>query len=449
MKFFTSIVSFLIEGILIILAIVWHLKNPNEEEPVITLVTFCAAPIIGVVTYFASIQKRPNIDFHHTLNNLGRYTKGITQNNPSVIEVGITPVENYWDLVWNYHLEVRNNSSVDAHKIKMEYIDIPPQTKVYGEVGVIEPILANERLEMRFEIRKHFVGTSKAADVELKNNPDTFLNAFKIKALYVDEHQTKFSSSYHWITKKIIYEKDKMPDYIRTAIAIVGLIILLWGLYNYSQSSSKIIKSPIGTKVSNKSIVTKPESKKIQQEKPILNSEIKKTSLNSSQIFSRKTPKQDSVVKPLINVKADGGSIATYGQIGNNQIIKNYDKPEAKIETISSTINEKITTLSLRVEDWKNSKLPNDKYNYPYLFKSTITVKYSAPQILNGFGFLSSRTDVVLMEIKHIGVTNISSGNYYGKKYIVATQPENGTYTFEAYTPKEISGIEEVFVLLK
>lgn len=62
---------------------------------------------------------------------------------------------------------------------------------------------------------------------------------------------------------------------------------------------------------------------------------------------------------------------------------------------------------------------------------------------------LNNRMDVVYMNIEHNGMTHSTAGDYRGKKYIAALQPENGIYVFAVYTTKTISSIDEVFSLLK
>ena len=76
---------------------------------------------------------------------MGRRPKGYTANNPQIIRVGIDNPEQYWELAWNYQLEIRNNSSVTAYYIEIDYNNLPPKTYVKGEIGKIEPLTPHEK----------------------------------------------------------------------------------------------------------------------------------------------------------------------------------------------------------------------------------------------------------------------------------------------------------------
>jgi len=142
--------------------------------------------------------KRPRIDFHKINDYFGRIPKGITPNNPKVIRVGIDDIEKYWELLWSYNLEIRNNSSQTVYEFEIDFENRPANTTIKVDIGKFEPIPPHEKREYQFKLVQHFVGTHKEADEELKGKDVELMKDMLIIAKYKDENRKRFKTIYNW-----------------------------------------------------------------------------------------------------------------------------------------------------------------------------------------------------------------------------------------------------------
>lgn len=142
---------------------------------------------------------RPRIDFHKVNDYFGRIPNGITPNNPEVIIAG-SLIEKYWDLVWSYTLEIRNNSTEVVYEFEIEFENRPNNTSINVDIGKFQPILPHENKEYQFKLIKSFVGNHIQADEELRANINELMDGMIIIAKYKDENRKQFTTKYNWIT---------------------------------------------------------------------------------------------------------------------------------------------------------------------------------------------------------------------------------------------------------
>ena len=141
MKILRSTITIISEIVVLTLSILWYLQT-KDYEPLIAIIVAS----VGLISSLSSrLFVRPKLVLYKQKNNWGRRPKGYTANNPQIIRVGIDNPEQYWELAWNYQLEIRNNSSVTAYYIEIDYNNLPPKTYVKGEIGKIEPLTPHEK----------------------------------------------------------------------------------------------------------------------------------------------------------------------------------------------------------------------------------------------------------------------------------------------------------------
>lgn len=194
MKFIRSTITIISEFIILVLAILWYIKT-HEYEPLIAIIV----STVGLIT--SSISKfviRPKIELQHKKIDWGRNTRGYTVNNPPIIRVGIDHPNQYWELFWNFALEIRNNSSLNAYSIEIEYLNIPEKTIIHGNFGKIEPLLANEKREFRIKVVQNITGTHIDADKYLKDKILEMMGNTQILVKYKDESGITFYTEYNW-----------------------------------------------------------------------------------------------------------------------------------------------------------------------------------------------------------------------------------------------------------
>lgn len=196
MKILKNTITIISEIVILILAILWY-KNSSEYEPLIAI-------IVSTIALFSSLGSRvflrPKIELHNIKTGWGRLTKGYTANNPPIIRVGIDNPEQYWELYWDYILEVRNNSSLDSYSIEMNFKNIPEKTFITGEIGKIEPIKANDFRELKIKIVQNITGTHIEADEYLKTKIDDLMQSTMVIIKYKDEGRTSYYTKYNWLT---------------------------------------------------------------------------------------------------------------------------------------------------------------------------------------------------------------------------------------------------------
>lgn len=194
MKILKNSITIISEIVVLILSILWY-KSTLDYEPLIAIIVCSVGLISSLVTRFVV---RPKIELHHQNTDYGRLTKGYTFNNPPIIRVGVDNPDQYWELFWNYTLEIRNNSSQDAYSIEIEYKNIPDKTFINGEIGKIEPLLANDKREFKVKVVQNITGTHVQADEYLKTNIKMLMKDAKILIKYKDDSRTSFYTEYDW-----------------------------------------------------------------------------------------------------------------------------------------------------------------------------------------------------------------------------------------------------------
>jgi len=195
MKILRSSITIISEFIVLTLSILWYLQT-NEYEPLIAIIVTSVALISSLLSRY---YVRPKLVLHKQKNHWGRSPKGYTANNPQIIRVGIDNPEQYWELHWNYHLEIRNNSSVTAYYIGIDYDNLPPKTYVKGEIGKIEPLTPHEKRIFEIKLIQNITGNHIEADNYLKTNADILTAKLIIKLKYKDEDGTTYYTKYNWV----------------------------------------------------------------------------------------------------------------------------------------------------------------------------------------------------------------------------------------------------------
>lgn len=198
MKFLTKTITIFIEAGILVLSIVWYIKT-KELEPLIAIWSSVGVLILSILAKFTI---RPRIVLHHNQTSLGRSPRGYTKNNPPIIMVGIDNPEQYWELYWNYNLELRNNSSITAYNVEIKYINLPDKTFIEGEIGKIEPIQSHELRNFEIKIIQNVTGTYIDAAKYMNENANKLTEKFTIELKYSDESGFKFRTQYKWRTDK-------------------------------------------------------------------------------------------------------------------------------------------------------------------------------------------------------------------------------------------------------
>ncbi len=195
MKILRNTITILSEIVVLTLSIFWYLQT-KDYEPIIAIIVAS----VGLISSLLSrLFVRPKLVLHKQKNNWGRSPKGYTANNPQIIRVGIDNPEQYWELDWNYQLEIRNNSSETAYYIEIDYNNLPPKTYVKGQIGKIEPLTPNEKRLFEIKLIQNITGTHIEADNYLKTNADILTEKLIIKLKYKDESGTSYYTIYNWV----------------------------------------------------------------------------------------------------------------------------------------------------------------------------------------------------------------------------------------------------------
>jgi len=151
-------------------------------------------------TVLSNLGIRPKLVLHKNKNFWGRSPIGYTENNPQIINVGIDHPEMYWELNWNYELEIRNNSSTTAYYVEIDYQNLPPKTFIKGEIGKIEPIASHEKRIFEIKLTQTITGSHIEADKYLLANADILTKNLVIKLKYKDESGMSYFTKYNWVT---------------------------------------------------------------------------------------------------------------------------------------------------------------------------------------------------------------------------------------------------------
>lgn len=195
MKILRSTITIISEIVVLTLSILWYLQT-KDYEPLIAIIVTSVGLILSLLS---RLFVRPKLVLHKQNNIWGRSPKGYTANNPQIIRVGIDNPEQYWQLDWNYHLEIRNNSSVTAYYIEIDYKNLPPKTYVKGEIGKIEPLTPHEKRVFEIKLIQNITGTHIEADNYLKTNADILTEKLIIKLKYKDESGLSYFTIYNWV----------------------------------------------------------------------------------------------------------------------------------------------------------------------------------------------------------------------------------------------------------
>ena len=195
MKILRNTITILSEIVVLTLSIFWYLQT-KDYEPIIAIIIAS----VGLISSLLSrLFVRPKLVLHKQKNNWGRSPKGYTANNPQIIRVGIDNPEQYWELDWNYQLEIRNNSSETAYYIEIDYNNLPPKTYVKGQIGKIEPLTPHEKRIFEIKLIQNITGTHIEADNYLKTNADILTEKLIIKLKYKDESGFSYYTIYNWV----------------------------------------------------------------------------------------------------------------------------------------------------------------------------------------------------------------------------------------------------------
>jgi hypothetical protein len=136
-------------------------------------------------------SERPYLEADLIWVNNQRWNRGYSSKNRekygSEIVVGRDKPIILWDLVWNFHITIFNNSKHPAFNVKIEQID---GTKLYqlDELPKVNnlPPYADLRLKARFE--DFIEGTSAEADERIKPKIPDVVQGLKMRITYIDEN---------------------------------------------------------------------------------------------------------------------------------------------------------------------------------------------------------------------------------------------------------------------
>lgn len=195
MKILRNSITIISEIVTLILSILWYLQS-KEYEPLIAIIV---SSIALISSFMSRIFVRPKLVLHKKKNHWGRSPRGYTSNNPQIIRVGRDQPEQYWELDWNYELEIRNNSSETAYYIEIDYKNLPPKTNINGQIGKIEPLTPHEKRTFEIKLIQNITGTHIDADDYLKYNVDILTESLIIKLKYKDESGVVYYTVFNWV----------------------------------------------------------------------------------------------------------------------------------------------------------------------------------------------------------------------------------------------------------
>lgn len=459
-KIFANTITIIIEILLLIIAIIWYGRTPTEES----LIAVIAPAGFLIVSLFLSNSSetieptktpRPRIVFHRMNDYYSRTPTGYTRNNPRVIRLGIDEIDQYWELEWTYILEIRNNSSVIAYNVEIDYLHKPERTRIEGEIGKIQPVVSHEKFEYKFKLFQSVSGTHLQADEYLKENPSILFRDMKIIANYKDEFENQYSTEYDWIDDSNTFTTiesiipRKLTRFILPSFAIILLIglisIVISFCYNLKNEKAKDIHN-VNTKLLESEPVS--DKKTVKKEKKVSNSlPIEKYKKSILSEIKDSVQKKDNTT-----INATNALIVTNNQSGGTNTVINskVDIPEPKIKGEIICKNEKITTIpAIHNKRFKKLILPSPEYNFDFLYKSQIKLNYSADIVLSGFGFMVKRSDCVLSNIGFNGLILGKDFKYENFKVYGVEKPSNGIYIFTVYTTNEIDDIFKDIQLVK
>ena len=202
MSFLRNSITLLSEIVALIFAILWY-KQSGGYEALIAIITIGAAILIGILSRYRS---RPYIELHKKEALTGRNHRGYSPTNPQVIQLGIDQPIIFFELFWLYELEIRNNSSHPVFSINVSYKNAPPNTRIEGSIGKIEPLKALETRLFILRFSQSIESSAPGADRYLEDNIEKLIKYFKIIITYKDENRHRFRTIYKWSGDKNTFQ---------------------------------------------------------------------------------------------------------------------------------------------------------------------------------------------------------------------------------------------------
>jgi len=179
---------------ILILFILWYITT-CDYEPLIGIIATFVVLCSGISLKFLH---RPRIELFQKIDGYGRNNLGISTNNPNIIRLGIDKPNIHWKLFWDFNIEMRNNSSVNAYSINFDYRNLPIKTHIENPIGKIEPILAHDKKEIKIKLIQEVESNSTVADKYLEENSKILMNNVKIIIKYKDENRITYYTEFIW-----------------------------------------------------------------------------------------------------------------------------------------------------------------------------------------------------------------------------------------------------------
>ncbi|WP_281756185.1 hypothetical protein [Neptunitalea chrysea] len=132
-------------------------------------------------------KERPFLEADLIWSNSQRWNRGYSQKNGelygNVIVLGENQPIIWWDLVWNFHIAIYNNSQFPAFNIKIERI----AGTEFNSIEKLPNLPPYANLSLRAKFEELFEGVSTEADKLIKPKVPHIIQGLQMKISYNDE----------------------------------------------------------------------------------------------------------------------------------------------------------------------------------------------------------------------------------------------------------------------
>ncbi|SRR6056297_940658 len=155
----------------------------------------------------------PYIEADLIWTNGGRYTQGYSRKNPIIeyngkkaYDVSRNPIV-HWDLQWNFSFVIYNNSKFPAYNLTVESIGKEHFTQLdkLEKINNLPPFM---NLDLKAKFNENFEGTSKEADVILKDKIPLKFKELVLKITYSDDDRNIHTTIITFRNGQIINSKE-------------------------------------------------------------------------------------------------------------------------------------------------------------------------------------------------------------------------------------------------
>lgn len=151
----------------------------------------------NLIGFALKSAERPYLEADLIWANSQRWNKGSSVKNKEIYGDYIVRGKNipviFWELVWNFHFAIYNNSRHPAFNVRVEQINGTPLTSLdkLPKVNNLPPY-ADIKLKALFE--EYFEGTHIEADKLIRPKVPDIVQGLQVRISYEDEHGNTHST---------------------------------------------------------------------------------------------------------------------------------------------------------------------------------------------------------------------------------------------------------------